>query len=797
MSQSPNIVPAPDPAVVVNTPAASVDQSIELISTLTTIDSPVPPNQLELVERAFIHYSSSESHQAETAVTMTEDTSIDARIVPNVFGAEEVCNESSCTYTPPLLTTKCVCISGVATGCLIGFLGKLMMPTRSARLLSSSSGSWVTKLDHYPGQRGLVVKYEPATSITSCLMSSMTTFARSCWKPKFLIPAVLVASAYITYKVVSGTTRKLLGFTQAQLFRNEASVNCPSKRDIHWVAQSIAKQLQQVIKPDPDNPHQLLALDRKICINMSILTLSKVWKHKVYDVCGVQTRYLKEVLGMVTCVTVLDAKNESSATPSHSKLDLELVRPGSEVRSYNGPVLLSLSDWYYTQEQICKIFANFGGLLITINFIPDGKPHNLYDQGSYVAGVGGVVMDVDGGDRYKHGYHLWQNEGFLASQDVNLRYDLIVKVGHLTVYYLKPFNGTVHEDDTLRSVSLSEEAMALNVIHTGDGNYCLDSCLDGQMVRTSLRKSIIMRVATSYVPETVEGAKRLLGLLLKHEMGGDQWADHYHEYWQAIVYESCRQQCPAYWWVHNYLINCGTIKRAVLFWLLKRADTWRQRFRRVWTHTVSVRRDLPQIKSGKLDENVNVSIKSLFQAPRNAVNVTFDNGTGPVPDNRRAAGQMECGNKHPKQGDSTSYKRTVTNLGVERVHTAATTSIRQEIIASGGGAAQIAPATSNGLVPRVEKQVPAQTTAAVEQSKVEPATVKDRGKDVHENRGGRQQGRTQHKRPRGRPNGPPGTISVQDREGAVNVTMSQQEYDNWRKGQDRGHRPRGRGRGGK
>lgn len=190
-----------------------------------------------------------------------------------------------------------------------------------------------------------------------------------------------------------------------------------------------------------DNEHAQLALDRSIAINWSIAIMHKVWNAIVMDVCGVPSRYNEVVKNKVVCITPNDINNYGVrlglAYGKHSDVNVKLVKSGAEIKPYNTPVLLSLSDWYYSIDELCLMFSNSGGVILTVRF--EEGPIELEGASGHVT-ADYVEMSTNGGTTYKHGYHRWEDQGLIISRNYGyvLSYHKICNFGHITAYHVAP-----------------------------------------------------------------------------------------------------------------------------------------------------------------------------------------------------------------------------------------------------------------------------------------------------------------------------------------------------------------------
>jgi hypothetical protein len=359
-------------------------------------------------------------------------------------------------------------------------------------------------------------------------------------------------------------------FSTGTVFRDTTHPPMPPYQNVRRTAEDYYKNFTSTYKEQEGNEHAELALERKRAINAMVVALSQNYQMKVHDVCGVPTRIDKVNHNRVVVHLVEDAVNATAITHVNG-LDIRLTRPGEELRAYDGPVLLSLADWFYTVEELTLIFKNYGGVVLTIPFVGDNVLHvDGKKRFDYIASQNGVRMTVYGGDTYHHGYHKWEHQGFLASKHGVLAYHKIgfaSEGNHMAAYVLTPFAGTVHSDSSLESVAIRAECRGvLNVTPTSS------SYTDPAGHIHQLKQGVLQSLAQD-VPEGVARVRSKAILLLSKEQEGHLYQAYVEAAFRMAAVTPNWDFLGWWWWL--------------LAWVPGLYPTFRK-IRRHFSHVVSV-----------------------------------------------------------------------------------------------------------------------------------------------------------------------------------------------------------------
>jgi len=172
---------------------------------------------------------------------------------------------------------------------------------------------------------------------------------------------------------------------------------------------------------------------------------SALLKHgPVTDVAGIAANYIKlpkDGAGL-TVESLSDLENVYRVKkPALSGIKVKIVDAGKEVHPRPGQgIILSMCDWHYTADDLCEIFAQSYGMILTHRF-QSGAHVGYGGEYKYIADTEGVSMSVRGGSTYVHGYHRWEDEGHIVGNFSVLRYKVLAQKDEFAVIYVMPLQG--------------------------------------------------------------------------------------------------------------------------------------------------------------------------------------------------------------------------------------------------------------------------------------------------------------------------------------------------------------------
>lgn len=498
-----------------------------------------------------------------------------------------------------------------------------------------------------------------------------------------------------------------------------------------------------------DNPHADLAMDRWKAINASALALATKTGLKVVDVCGVASRYSPDARKVTTVVMPRDAANYNAflRVEQDPTAHVATCEPGEEIRSYQGPVLLSLCDWHYTQDQMSRIFAENGGVVLTIKFRDDGQLVTLgtTNQATYrCTPQMGVYMTVAGGAVYAHGYHAWRDGMIFAGAGGIFRATECNPIGHITPYIITPMPGATRDLDLMPSYVWQSSLFGSDLpghttgtLHRTQLNtFLVDLPGDTQH---ALDQGILIKVADELIhadgPAAEEGARRLLRISLQSlKTLTTEWGALMPFYYQAACTLALERRGDVLGW-KKWVPFCSQIEQGVAF--------IHKHVRRHFTHAVTVVPLQTQAEGQIVDRQLVDRLKNLYLTPRQADLPTGRDGTQRVPNSRDVRpGQNERNGKHQKQGDPATGKP---GAGAPATPSPDKVVHAEDSGAGTGHAESVAQAVERRpAVPDVGQPVPTKSPEAPAPS-APPAPAKEGGDEVLPKGGApRQEGPAQH-----------------------------------------------------
>lgn len=302
------------------------------------------------------------------------------------------------------------------------------------------------------------------------------------WKSTMIFLVNLLA--YVLYCIALWTATKL---TYSQV-RSQFYGRAIPTHALRTETKKTERLIDGTIKLDPENHHARLARERNLAINTAAIALAKVTASGIADVCGVPSRHMMANLENVRCFLPRDVEVMEAAV--HGKVassDLQLLEPGQEIRGYDRPVLMSLCDWHYTQDELVTIMRNYGGVIVTQKFEPG--THDIYGEAVYTCTTLGVSEEVVGGRHYVHGYHEWKDGAILGGAAGLMKAVFIREVGAYTLYALNSFAGEVHEMDFMVSRNI-RRPMVTGLRREDNGQYWQENeQLDFAIVQLAMASS--------------------------------------------------------------------------------------------------------------------------------------------------------------------------------------------------------------------------------------------------------------------------------------------------------------------
>lgn len=421
-------------------------------------------------------------------------------------------------------------------------------------------------------------------------------------------------------------------------YRSSFNVAVPATGDLRHLLTSYLKSARESAEFDTDesNPHCTLARDRKLAVNAAAYVLRLRHHRRVYDVCGIASRLVKALKSHVTLVSPRDTINYNAYLKGDAIADNEWVEPRQEIKAYDGPVILSLADWYYYKEELAKIFCNHGGIVVTIPFEVDGQRHVLsptgrMDEADYVAGAAGVIFRAEGGAVYTHGYHEWADGAQIATQAGILQANFLADVGHLRLYHIKPVSGTAIDERNLRSISIGRP-VDLNgtLAHMGGPNY---TWVTPQRTFVLDPNCVTIAAQSLIGAETDEGVRRLLRLHLVSKQSKDSlqaWSQLAEEHLSAARHYALILQPVVPWWRKWFVQWTQFVKASYPV----------QAARRVFKNVVFANPELQPMAEGDLVPDLtHLEVKQLSPSPRPAPDATSGDRMGPLPGDGGSGGR--------------------------------------------------------------------------------------------------------------------------------------------------------------
>lgn len=541
--------------------------------------------------------------------------------------------------------------------CSYGFVGLPQMTASSVHALCSCT-------------------LQPEYTLTvSGFLTTLTAWGLSLWRysdyfSTWIVTIWLIALASRFVNLIWALCKWLFWVLFGETtYRSSFSHNVPpSSRIRDRINKVLKSEMFQSFKASSDNPHGDLALDRRKAINAAIDALATLTGMKVFDICGIFSRYISENRELVNPICPRDLENHMAYLRGFDEVDnnVQWVTPGQEIRPFAGPGLLSLCDWHYTVDQICTMFQNFGGIVITIPFVSDGREHILGNS-SYVAGQLGVVHRLEGGKVYAHGFHRWADGSILVGQHALLQAHFIVNVGHLRVFYLVPFAGEVKGSSCLETVAggLGAVTSQATLVRNDTCSYSVTSSersvvLHKDVVRVIYEELLVVSrgVVTDAAQDGIRNLLRLqLTALARNRKVGveENWSENYDDYMAAARYEVAHNAIT--WFVLLFTLNgWRAMARSVTTFLGRTAAPLRFIARQVNVHAVNVVPLAPQVEGCYLDESIGRR-KDLYKAPRpSPVPTTVDaERSAAISGQPRDRGDKPLG-KSEKQGDVSARK---------------------------------------------------------------------------------------------------------------------------------------------
>jgi len=532
------------------------------------------------------------------------------------------------------------------------------------------------------------------------------------------------------------------------------------------------KSFVETIPVSEQSEHPKTAHDRDVAINAGAAALTLNWQgrmaqtgapNKIFDVCGVPSRYHKSLQNYVTCIIPRDISNANALDHTSTRfVDHLSVAPRDEIKGYNAPVLMSLCDWHYTMEELVTIFSNHGGLIVTHQFVT-GKSQTIYDtESSYFATAAGVVQSVSGGPVYSHGYHQWRDGSILIGNRGLLRVNHVGNVGHLTLFAISPFSSdtpiTGDSPSILQSVSIRRNADHEGLIHHEGVYFAANS---------SKPTPLDLKIVQLLSQNVENGHKTLQRLAMLHLANVKDHMCLLETYVDAAYHLAATS-------AHADACSLRRIvSRFALKWCLPYvqmpfnalARTVRRTF---FTHAVYIA-DLPEQSEGRMFVIAPTTSKPLYQIARSAALPAVDNGTQPLSNNggRGRGGDEHSGKpampRHPApRSPRAETDRPVSGPDVATLDpTIRTANDNQGEVSQPGGTPP--PTPPNGpAVLQLDSKVPDPTPEAVKASSSGQSTAtiavgkpeKDQDQGVRKGGAGRQKWAPKHQSAPGRSDGP-------------------------------------------
>jgi hypothetical protein len=278
------------------------------------------------------------------------------------------------------------------------------------------------------------------------------------------------------------------------------------RKDIsrHFVRGTLLSDKEFMID-DSGHQHPFLASWRSKLITYGVFALAQSGK-KVYDLCGLPNVFMRThstdaahrfnaSIKNVEILMLPDAYNFSRNNNKNKITTTKIALPGSEIRQYDGPVIMQNSDWFYTAEELCKIFSANGGIVITHDFVPGmfnfaGEAHGLVNDV-------GVVMHVNGGETYRHGYHKWEQSGYLYHDQYPCVYNTIFTDSIHRVIYIQPAPLLVNANSCLQSVQIRLPQSLDSISITSQGIHYIETPKLTHLLNRPLVTKMASRMVTN------------------------------------------------------------------------------------------------------------------------------------------------------------------------------------------------------------------------------------------------------------------------------------------------------------
>lgn len=234
-------------------------------------------------------------------------------------------------------------------------------------------------------------------------------------------------------------TLKFISWLNTTVEKKPFNVASITPNDYHSKIRSAVLDAQAYVpKKGKDHLHGSLAWWRDVLINASARVLCSTY-NSVIDINARPSRYVPGRSLRAAKMTYVIGGYPADENAYHERCPVPAntikVGKGEEIRSWGGGCLMSNSDYYYTTDELVRMFGSDGGCILTRDFATLAKDPSLWlDDERVAVSSHGVMYNLPGGVNYNHAFHLWGDEGCVCSRGTHLRYRTVrFSHGHLAI----------------------------------------------------------------------------------------------------------------------------------------------------------------------------------------------------------------------------------------------------------------------------------------------------------------------------------------------------------------------------